>query len=50
MIPYIVEDVLLSRSHAWLKYVKAWAECRRQQWNYLIVENNDKENNIDLSS
>ena len=37
MIPSIVEDVMLSRSPRVAKV------CRRQQWNCLIVENNDKE-------
>ena len=46
MIPYIVEDGMLSRSPRMAKCVKAWAECRRQQWNYVIVENNDKKNNM----
>ena len=46
MIPYIVEEVMLSRPPRVEKCVKARAECRRQQWNYFIVENNDKENKV----
>ena len=30
-------------TRAWRKYFKASAECRRQQWNYLIVGNNLRE-------
>ena len=37
MIPYIVEDVILSRSP---RVANVSAEFRRQQWNYLIDENN----------
>ena len=37
---------MLSRSQRVAKCVKAWAECCWQQWNYAIVENKDKENNM----
>ena len=49
----IVEDVMLSRSPRVAKVCQGlsrMAECRRQQWYCLIVENNDKENNIGPSS
>ena len=47
MIPYIVEDVMLSsRSPHVAKCVKVWAECRHKQWSYVIVEYNEKENNM----
>ena len=36
---------MLSRSPRVAKCDKAWSECHLQQWNYVSVENNDKENN-----
>ena len=44
--PLLLRTSCLQDPQARRKYVKAWAECRRQQWNCPIVENNDKENNI----
>ena len=44
--PILLRMSCFQELHTWRKYVNAWAECHHQQWNYLIIENNDKENNM----
>ena len=41
MLPTTVNPIVI-----WHSEVMAWAECRHQQYSYLIVGNNDKEHNM----